>query len=486
MTLLIPVAHAANLLQPGDPHIRNDIELLADAGVLHAPVTSWPLPWAGIAADLEHANVDTLTPLQYRAYSRLTALLHMERRVPGAQFKAAVKARGGESVLRWYRNEPRARGALTVGADNGTGNTLNYNLQLTAALDPDDNRHNFRTDGSYVGLRAGNWLINAGWINRWWGPAWSGSLILGTNARPVPGIAIGRVSAEPFQLPVLDWLGPWRLTFFVDRLNNDRAIPHPWFFGGRFTFRPLTGLTFGISRTVQWCGEGRPCDWVHFRQMVTGTSYRNTGVPGNSLASFDVRAQFDLGAQPFAVYMQEAGEDIGKLRHLPKKFMGLFGLETWGAMGAGSYRLFAEYADTRPDVLSLADTTGNTWNYAYENYQYRSGYRYYSQVIGYPTDNDSRLITLGAIFMDGANHTWTVLLRGGVINRDDRNAPPPGGNSVSLRKTDIVDAALSWSTRLPRELGKLTLGAGIARWSPINADTEYDKRVSLSWMRGFQ
>lgn len=477
-----PAAHAAALIQPGNPQLRSDVELLADAGYLGAPVTSWPLPWAAISADLQHADTATMSAAQRAAWGRLTSLLGTDRSTHAA---VGVSARAGEApALRWYRSEPRAGQAVDVAVTGGDAGAFSYAVDLGVVHQPDDHREAIRPDGSYASYRAGNWLLDAGWIERWWGPGWGGSVILGTNARPVPGLALARASATPFDLPVLKWLGPWRLTLFVDRMEEDRAIPHLWLLGARVAFRPVSSLTIALSRTTQWGGAGTATDWVHFRDMITGTSYRNTGVPGSSLGAFDLRWHFDLGAQPFALYLQEAGEDTSKMRHLPKRFTGLIGFDTNGGLGEfGSYRLFAEYADTSVGFLGLNGNVG-IFNYAYENHQYRSGYRYLGKPLGYPTDNDSRLVTLGAIVTDAQAHRWTVLLRGGVINRDDANVRLPGGNTIARRRADIADAELAWSAPLPRDLGELTVAVGATRLAPAGAEAYHDQRLSVNWSYG--
>lgn len=479
-------ARAGNLLPPGNLQLRNDVQLLADGGYLAAPVETWPLPWAAIAADLEAADTNTMSPAQYGAWSRLTMALRLER-VGGVRARAAVDARSGDPALRWYQHAPRAEQTASLGITNGVNGAVSYDLHVTAVHDADDGREVFRPDSSYLSLKAGNWLINTGWLNRWWGPAWSGSVILGTNARPAPGIAVSRARVTPFDLPVLEWLGPWRLTLFADRLEDDRAIPHPYLLGARFSFRPVDNLTIGFSRTVQWGGAGIAQDWVHFRDMLLGNSYRGTGVPGSSLGGFDIRWHFGLAGQPFALYLQEAGEDTSKAYHLPRKFAGLIGLETTGAIGAqgGMYRLFIEYADTTTGFLGLNSNEKGIYNVAYENHQYRNGYRYLGRTLGYPTDNDSRLLSIGAVVTDVQGHTLSLLLRGGELNRDDTNVSPPGGNPVAPRRTDLWDLEFAWSTPLPWAMGRLTLAAGTTRLAPVDADAWYGNRIRLGWTYGF-
>ncbi|HET6656086.1 MAG TPA: capsule assembly Wzi family protein [Gammaproteobacteria bacterium] len=490
--LLASAASAASLIRPGDPQLRSDIELLADAGYIRAPVTSWPLPWTMIAADLQNANIAAMSPAEWGAWSRVVAALGIEQRhSPRARVGASVRA-GDPPPLRWYDAEPRADQTLTLGLKSGTAGDFSYNAQLTLVHNADDHRETIRPDGSYASYHAGNWLINAGWINRWWGPGWSGSMSLSTNARPIPGIALSRASAEPFELPVLNWLGPWRFTLFVDRLEDDRYIPHPWFFGARFAFKPVHNVTIGLSRTSQWGGEGMPQDWVHFRDMVFGHSYHSnsayqgTGVPGSSQAGFDIRWHFDIGDQPFALYAYEGGVDASETtRIFPRKFTGMLGFETTGAMNnGGSWRLFAEYADTTTGFLDL-DNSSDIYNVAYENGGYRSGYRYLGRSIAYTTDNDSRTVNIGAILSYAPHRSLTLLLRTGTINRDNRSDSPPGGNTVSRRAADLLAVAASWAADLPRAMGQIVIAAGVTRWEPANAAKYYDQRVSLSWCYEF-
>ncbi len=56
--LVSPLASRAEpWIGPGDMALRHDLQQLADAGVLHAPTMSWPLPWSDISADIAAAEV---------------------------------------------------------------------------------------------------------------------------------------------------------------------------------------------------------------------------------------------------------------------------------------------------------------------------------------------------------------------------------------------------------------------------------------------
>ena len=40
-------------MDPGDSALRHDVQLLGDAGVVRAPLTSWPLAWTDVVRDIQ-------------------------------------------------------------------------------------------------------------------------------------------------------------------------------------------------------------------------------------------------------------------------------------------------------------------------------------------------------------------------------------------------------------------------------------------------
>jgi hypothetical protein len=57
-------------LQPGDGQLRHDLQLLSDAGIVHAPLTTWPVSWAEISRDLSGINTGKLPLHIAAAYER--------------------------------------------------------------------------------------------------------------------------------------------------------------------------------------------------------------------------------------------------------------------------------------------------------------------------------------------------------------------------------------------------------------------------------
>ena len=75
--LAAPLAAAGPWIDPGDSSLRHDIQLLADAGVITGPVSTWPLSWGDIQASLRD-NTQTLDQGEQAALGRL------KTRLPGA------------------------------------------------------------------------------------------------------------------------------------------------------------------------------------------------------------------------------------------------------------------------------------------------------------------------------------------------------------------------------------------------------------------
>ena len=60
LTFAAPAAIAGPVAPAGDIGLRHDIQILADYGVISGPVTTWPISWDALAADMQRA-VDSKT-----------------------------------------------------------------------------------------------------------------------------------------------------------------------------------------------------------------------------------------------------------------------------------------------------------------------------------------------------------------------------------------------------------------------------------------
>ena len=94
-----------------------------------------------------------------------------------------------------------------------------------------------RLDGSYVGVSFGNFMLSVGAMDRWWGPGWDGSLILSSNARPIPSLTVERNYTDASRWPVLRWFGPWRASLALGQAEGATSRCRPAFLAARIDLR---------------------------------------------------------------------------------------------------------------------------------------------------------------------------------------------------------------------------------------------------------
>lgn len=453
-------ARAELFVEPGDAGVREDVLLLTYASSAAVPVGSWPLTVNDLESMVSAIDGSEFDDASLAAGLRLRERL---RRYAGdGQWRSRVRI--GSSVNR--RNirtfDAAPRDDVEVGARLYWSNSrVSVQLGLAAVANPLDENH-LRPDGSHIAISMGNWIVSGGWQDRWWGPGRDASLILSNNARPLPGIALTRDLSVPFASRWLGWLGPWSMTTFIARLDDERAVDDALMFGWRAGFRPLDGLEIGVSRTAQWCGDNRPCDLGTFTDLLLGKDNRTVNVspadePGNQLAGIDARWTLPNDV-PVAVYGQWIGEDSRRGGPEIGSWLRLAGAEHWGRAGSWSYRMHVELADTacREGGLGFSDTKPDC---AYNHPIYRTGYRYRGRSIGHSADGDSEVYSAGALFVDVTGNTWDLSLQRIRVNRFGNDSD----HSITASRQVVADIQLSHSRNTPA--GRWSLGLGARRTS---------------------
>lgn len=460
---------------PGNESLRSDIQRLADAGILRGPVTSWPLSWPDIARDVIAASADDLD------VATAAALLRVQRSARVAAARgfdgAGVRVSGAHepSTLRRFADSPREEGEVALRA-GWLGDHAAINFQGAFVTHPDDGKR-FRPDGSYIGVNVGNFMISAGYFERWWGPGWDGSLILSTNARPIPSLTLERNYSDPFQSRLLSWIGPWRASIAVGEAeSHDVALPKVRFLAARVTFKPRPWVEFGLSRTAQWCGGDRPCDLGTFTDMLLGRDNEvengsaTLDQPGNQMAGYDMRLRSPWRKLPVAFYTQLIGED--EAGGLPSKFLGLVGLETWGSSGWGGWTVRTEYADSTCNF----SRENPQYDCAYRNSIYPQGYAYRGRIIGHSMDNDSRMYSVAGLLNRPNGDTISVAARRVELNRNG------GSHAISDAPLSVDDVELRYS----RQLGAGKLNVGLGFEEPAMDSTSSSRvRGFVVWQQGF-
>ncbi len=478
--LLTSTAIAGTYVPSGDLALRHDVQRLADYGVIKGPVTTWPIAWGAILGDLYEADTTSLPPPIVDAVARLKARAIWEASPEVVVFNSKVGFADDAARIRSFQNTPRGRVEVAAGvAYMNNWLSADVNVQYLDSKQDDDD---LRFDESMLGVAFGNWSISASTQQRWWGPSWDGSLILSNNARPIPALVLDRIASNRFETDWLRWLGPWDLTVMMGRLEDDRAVPNARYFGMRFNFRPLSSLEIGVSRSAQWCGDGRPCDFGTFVDLLAGRDNQggdgigSDNEPGNQLAGFDVRWSPRMLGSTTAFYGQLIGED--EAGGFPSRYMGQFGAEWSTYLGdRWSTRFYGEFSDTTCQFHE----SSKIYNCAYNHGTYATGYRFRERSIGHGADNDARIFAVGAVAVDADDTQWRAHLRVGDLNRggnpDPRNTLTPGPQ-------DFLSLDVSHSRVIP--FGVVDIGVGYESVDDATSgESTDDARLYLQWRSSF-
>jgi hypothetical protein len=436
-------------LPASDTRLRDDLLLLADARALDLPVNQWPMVREDVALAIARINeADIAEPALRNALARVVAATTVPEDAGEWRIRAIQVIAGNPGLL---------RDDSTLGRENfelkamGGAASDRYSIQLaaTGVGDASDGQ-DARFDGSEISVRWGNWIFSANQMDRWWGPGRDGSLILSSNARPMPAISVDRMRSLPVDLPVLRWLGPWRFSGFLALGEQHRAdVDQPAFMGMRLSFKPAPFFEFGMSRAAQFCGKGRRCDLTTIGRMLIGDDNRGIrglpddpeAEPGNQMAGFDVRIVSPFKALPLAIHGQEIGEDNSDIG-IPLRNLALFGAESWFLLDSGAVlRAHFEYTNTNCRFYALGFDPRFEPDCAYKQGIFFAGYRNRDRNIGHTTDGDSETTSAMLSLTQANGDRWT--LRGRQGRLDAYGAPDPY-NPVSQGRSRYHSIELGW------------------------------------------
>jgi hypothetical protein len=473
---------------PGDLVLRQDIQRLADAGVIRSPVTTWPIPWATVAHDLDtFRSVGDLPQDARMALQRVVARLDNIRTVSGLQPSARAAVASEPFWLRTFENTPRDDSELATGV-SWMGDRFAVRIEGSYRHDAEDGQ-DWRMDNSFASVILGNHILSAGAVDRWWGPGWESGLLLTSNARPVAGFTLERNVAMPFETRWLSWIGPWNYTLHWGFLGDDRFRTDARLLAFRGAMRPLPKLEIGFSRSATWCGTGRPCDADALWDIVIGKD--NTGEggvtretdPSNQFATIDGRWTSPIGDAPYALYTQWMAND--EVNGLPSEWTAMGGVEVWGTVNwswiAGSWNAHFEGTTTIADFYEAAPNYDRTYNHNI----YRTGYRYKGRSIGAAADGDSVVVSGGLKLIEPDGKSWSALLRWSNINRRGDGEGQDLNHSLTPFEFKVADAHLTHKRSFDWQgwrLGSIALGVGYQyRENERNGRTNDDFTGFVQW-----
>lgn len=445
---------------------RHAIELLVDRAGLGLTTSHWPLPHAAVRRAIEGLPAD-LPPALDVARDRVRREL-----AAAATPAATVTVRNRADALAGFGDDSTPGSSATVHGPvlSTPFIAAQAGARIEANGDADRVDGQFRLDGSALAVEALGLQLQA-WSHRgWWSPGWQTALSFGNNAPAFNAVGLQRADAGRSESKWLSWMGPWNFEVFFGRTESDVPPQDPYLLGTRLTLRPFSHLEIGLTKMVQWGGEGRPQTWRTLADAFTGQGGNidpdsEAGAdPANTVAGFDIRVQCpqDWGC---TAYAQMMGED--EADNLPSKYLGAYGV-SWATPG-GDHRLFFEFSETGCD--SPVDQPMIV-GCAYRNHAYPQGYTHARRWLGASSGPDSRLMTFGWI---DAARAGSLKLHWGRIGSRYGTYSPDSPDPVHSGRV------VGMSARRAFAVGDLQLTPQLD-WTRVSADAgpRQDVRVGLT------
>ncbi len=253
------------------------------------------------------------------------------------------------------------------------------------------NTNRLRPLDAYVALNVHNWQFTFGQQSLWWGPDRSTSLILSTNAAPLPMLRVDRV--KPGHLPgALHVLGPVHFDFFMARQGgihfvalgpnfipygsqNAALTPPPYLWGVHLTVKPTENFELGLAHTTIFAGYGRPLTFGTFAHSFSIFGNGQAVDPGKRVTEVNLSYHLPGFRRAIQVYSEGMAWDDP----IEGKFVARFAwdpgiyLSELPKLHKLDARFEAAYTD-----LPKAPYQG----YYYANTHYPQGYTNYGQILG--------------------------------------------------------------------------------------------------------
>lgn len=378
----------AVMVEAGDQRLREDLQWLADRGVIQLSTSFWPLPLAAIESALAARRPDA-------SMADLDAIAAVQREIERqkAPLAAGVALRANTASIPATTFERPVRSDAEVDAwIQASRGPLAGRLEVRGLSDPLTSRQSHvNLEGTYVAGRLGGHLLYAGQVAHWWGPGQDGSLIWSNAGLAIPGFGLRRAEERPFETRWLSWLGPWSYEVFVGQMLHNRLVSGTKIFAMRFQAEPLPGLELGASRLIQWGGSVGSNSFRSLVDAFLARSNDENGAVNNEIAGFDARYTWKPGGNPLTLYGQFIGEDEAHLA--PTGYLALVGLQFKHLLARSRMQWTLETADTKSGrMFGLRE--GNLGS-AYAHTQFRDGMYHEGLPIAHFIGGEGRATSFG-------------------------------------------------------------------------------------------
>jgi hypothetical protein len=473
--------------------LRVNIQHLFDKGYIKTPVTTFPLMWHDISRDLKKIKHSQLSTSEKDAYFYVNQQLKLANKsLKTVELNAAASEKRFSSFGDGFRDN----NSIQI-------HTSFMNDWFAAKISPSynsspDDGDDVSFNDSYLAAYMGNWVVSLGMQDRWWGPGWDTSLSMSNNARPMPALALTRMSAVPVGIPFTEIEIPWTVTTFMGWMDDERVIEDTLLWGFRFNFLPMDNLEVSISRLAQWSGENRPSEFDTFIDLLAGKD--NCGgngptveecaageEPGNQLAGFDLRYTSNIFDQPLSFSVQMMAEDGNSKNNdlVAQKVWG-YGIETYVDLFDHNWLTYLEYADSFTDCTpTRAGGKNGIGDCLYEHHTYQTGMRYKGRVLGNIYENDAESFVFGLVSQGNSDTNYEFKLRYLKLNYDNHDKAPSNpliGNTLTAIAEDML--MLSGKVQHSHKNWRYTFGADISESSfeeAIRDDSEINVYLTIEY-----
>jgi len=423
-------AGASPWAEVGDNQLRADLELLQAAGVAKEITVQWPLPWQSLSADLSRADLAGQPVSVQQAVQRLLARAHAET-APGLTAWASLDATNKPGLVYGFDGLGRGEGQAQLALELNSG-IFSGRLALGGITQDFGGKTNkIMPDGSYLSARLGGVRVYGGYLDHWWGPGQISTLQLSNNARPMPQIGFMRSSTQASSWPILRWLGPWQVEFFIAKFDGPQIQSGVYYDATRLTVNPLPGLELGVAKTEQICGAGHSC--APLKDYFTNFDFSTHPNNVNGEGAFDIKYSREISGLPFQIYAQLMNEDYAWTTSSGSSY--LAGASIFLPTAGSPVKLTMEYTDTVATKTPF-NFSRNIFGYTYTDTQFPDGMHYRGRTLGFSLDTDSQLLSLQGNWSDPAGRFYELSLHHAMIG--SKHAP---GVSVVTGYPVIVNMA---------------------------------------------
>ncbi|MCC5855527.1 MAG: hypothetical protein JJU10_07625 [Idiomarina sp.] len=435
--LYAPPAAATPWLEPGDTHLRNSVQVLADAGYLRTPVNTYPLNWSSIVRDLRRVNMQGMSTVEREAYMRVAAAL--DYNAQGGYSALTLAARSSNNTIHGPADVAHEEAQLGFVREFQSDHVA-FRISTQYRGTPEDGR-NYGMVGSYIAGTFGNWSVSAEQIPYWWGPAHDQALVMSNNARAIQAVRVSRLFNEDSQIPVLSLLGPWHATAFVGRNQDAGDIEGARMFGARLGAVPIRGVELGLSYTGQWGGREAPSSTDGMFNIL---SLQSTDEGRNRLLGADIRVRIAPAVGLYGEYVvsQRSVNPSGRTLGADYRF---YAFER-------THTLFAEFYDIEEIYTDSRDP---------------AGYRRWGRSMGASVDENVTGVTLGYASYDAQGRGVEARVR-------SLDLSPVESDSVSRH---VFDATYQ------QPFGNSVLRVGVQYWADSGSNGDSESIVRASWER---